>query len=876
MFELSGYSNCKQIGSGGQAKVYLATQDSFQRNVAIKVLLPEFADDVEFTERFLREARTVASLSHPHIIPVYDFGQLDGAFYMTMDYLAGGDLGERIKQGLSEDKILQVISQIATALNFAHEKGFVHRDIKPDNIMFREDGSAVLTDFGIARAQNASNQLTKVGQVVGTPKYMSPEQLQGREVDGRTDIYSLGIMLYEMFAGRCPYEDPDFLTLAMKHFKDPIPKLPMKFGKYQKLFERMVAKQPEKRFKNGAEVVELIEKIRSGKVDAANIDSSNAAQLKAKAKPMAADVNAKPGKLVHIPREFMIELQDLDPLIDLRWNKKVTAILSQMDSEKRKFAFSQYLEPKGIIYDAEKKQFVFHGRPSVQDVSAHFVNMGVQNISRKFLEAQEMLQATRDPIAYADIVESSLSVIDGYDTQENISTQNEKINLRQAFLDDLVLITRGMDFEIPPNQRNLTSDAIKIFIIEVFIKQQIQGYRFKTVALKTLVNDTNPFVKDVIAAEAKVRQCEVIKSDAYYFLIGPVRNFDQNPYSIRRFLIEESVMRGSVVYFNSVALSLEDIANQAHHEKIIWVLSRIITLERQLSQGVLKLVEEIEKAQVSFLLPILNRSIEADGTQLEKTIEKRLNEYERSLSLYILNKIPKGILELAKTQDDYEYLFFSLRKLIIDLACDVRDFATQSTTVLSYKAEEMDLKMMSYLRLLDKRKSAVFTSYRPEEIDPLLDPAMPVEEFTAAIDNFEPKFDKLRIKYKELLRKNAVPKSNFVLVLKKIFHLERKQITPEDVLAEIDTVKHKCLIALIKICKRYPKLALYLEFEDLVQIDEAMRHYALPTGAEGLARLPLLFRLYEDRTTFDIKAVRKTLDFDIFKEVPDHLGESIR
>ncbi len=874
MIELSGYSDFKEVGSGGQAKVYLATQDSFQRKVAIKVLLPEFADDVDFTERFLREARTVANLSHPHIIPVYDFGQLDGSFYMTMDYLSGGDLGDRLSGDLAEDDILRIISQIATALHFAHEKGFVHRDIKPDNIMFREDGSAVLTDFGIARAQDASNQLTKVGQVVGTPKYMSPEQLQGKEVDGRTDIYSLGIMLYEMFTKRCPYEDPDFMTLAMKHFKDPIPKLPMKYSKYQKLFERMVAKEPDKRFRDGAEAVELIEQIRSGKVEANSIDSGNAAQLKAKAAPKPIFSEKQP-KLVHIPRELMLELQDLDPLLDVNWNQRATAILAQLDSVKRKYAFEQYLEPKGVIYDADTKKFDFYGRQSVQDVVAYLRNAGLQTIGRKFIEGQEMLRSTRDPIAFADMVESSLSVIERYDTQENLSVQKEKILLRNAFLDDLVLIARGMDFEVPKNQRSLSADAIKVFIIEIFIKQQIQGYRFKTLPISALENDENDYIKTTMAKEVKVRQCEVIKSENYFFLVGPVRDFDQNPYSIRRFLIEETVMGGSVVYFNAVAISHKHIAKPKNHEVISWILSRIVTLERQLSHGIIKLVEDIEKAQKLYLLPILNKPIEADGTQLEKAIARRLHEYERNLSIFILGKIPKGVSELANTVDDYEYLFFSLRKLIIDLACDVRDFSTQSTTVLSTAAEEMDLRMMSYLKLLDKRKTKVFTTAREEEVDPANDPDLPREEFAAALDNFEPKFDKLRMKYKEILRKNAAPKNSFRILLEKIFKIEEKELTTDDVQNEIDSVKRKCLIALIKICKRYPRVTLYLEFEDLVQINEELRHYSIPAGDEGLARLPILFKLYEDRTTFDLKAVRKTLEFDVFKEVPEYQSEGV-
>ena len=281
MLELPGYKVHGELGVGGQARVYLATQTSFDRKVAIKVLLPQYAENGEFAERFLREAKTVASLSHPHIIPVYDFGQANGSYYMVMEYLPAGDLKARISAGLSEVEALEIIAQLAHALHLAHDKGFVHRDVKPENVMFREDGSAVLTDFGIARLQSGANQVTMVGQVVGTPKYMSPEQVQARQLDGRADMYSLGIMFYEMLAKRVPYDHADFTTLAVMHCKDPIPALPGRFRRYQRLFERMVEKEAEKRFASAQELAQTIREILTGKKDPESIVSSASLALKA-------------------------------------------------------------------------------------------------------------------------------------------------------------------------------------------------------------------------------------------------------------------------------------------------------------------------------------------------------------------------------------------------------------------------------------------------------------------------------------------------------------------------------------------------------------------------------------------------------------------
>lgn len=262
MDNIPGYIVKRKLGSGGMADVYLATQESFGRDVALKVVSPSAAKSEDFIARFLREAKIVAGLSHPHIIPVYEVGRHGEYSYMSMDYLAGGDLDQWIKGGIPELEALKIVEQISDALQYAHHKGFMHRDIKPGNIMFREDNSAVLTDFGIARMQNAEDQLTQAGMIVGTPKYMSPELIRGKSPDGRADIYALGIVFYEMLMKDVPYKAAEFTALAVKHVQEPIPELPKAFSKYQNFLNKLLAKNPAERFQSGREVIKAIEELR--------------------------------------------------------------------------------------------------------------------------------------------------------------------------------------------------------------------------------------------------------------------------------------------------------------------------------------------------------------------------------------------------------------------------------------------------------------------------------------------------------------------------------------------------------------------------------------------------------------------------------------
>ncbi|MDY0296013.1 MAG: bifunctional serine/threonine-protein kinase/formylglycine-generating enzyme family protein [Acidobacteriota bacterium] len=256
--EIPGYQIEKELGQGGMARVFLAKEEKLERYVALKVMALSPTQDDSMAKRFVREARTAAGLSHAGIVPVYDVGEHGGYFYIAMDYLPGGSLAGLIESGpLQPENALAIFSAIASALDYAHGKGFIHRDVKPDNILFREDGTPVLCDFGIARAVGSATRLTKTGMSVGTPHYMSPEQARGKPLDGRSDLYSLGVVLYEMLTGKVPFEAEDSVAVAIAHVQNPVPRLPDHLSKYQPLLDKLLAKDPEQRPQAGKEAADL-------------------------------------------------------------------------------------------------------------------------------------------------------------------------------------------------------------------------------------------------------------------------------------------------------------------------------------------------------------------------------------------------------------------------------------------------------------------------------------------------------------------------------------------------------------------------------------------------------------------------------------------
>ena len=270
MLEIPGYRLHKRLGKGGMAEVYLATQLSLDREVAVKVLLR--TEDAAFIERFIQEGHIVASLRHPAIITIHDIGQItDGRHYLAMEYIGGGDLAQHRGIVFSPSRALDIVRQLAGGLAVVHDGGLVHRDVKPANILFRNDGSVVLTDFGVAKAVELDNELTHFGIAVGSPAYSSPEQAQCQPLDARSDIYSLGVILAEMLTGTNPFRAASYPQTVLNHMQMPPPELPPALAAYQPLLAGMLAKQPDNRFGNCRELLEAIDTLTEPDMDMTRI-----------------------------------------------------------------------------------------------------------------------------------------------------------------------------------------------------------------------------------------------------------------------------------------------------------------------------------------------------------------------------------------------------------------------------------------------------------------------------------------------------------------------------------------------------------------------------------------------------------------------------
>ncbi len=916
---ISKYHIDSILGRGTMGIVYKATEEVSQRSVAIKTIHPQLLANkvgAELGRRLKAEAIAATRRHHENIVNIYDVGQDLDLFYIVMEYVKGYELDRLLKSQtpLPLECITDFFLGICEGLAYAHQQGIVHRNLKPANIIISEDDTVKITDFGIANI--AASEGT-----AETAFYMAPEQQAGLAGDCRADIYALGIIAFELCTLcedfpqiLCQYSVTCTPEAKQTNKIDPNIKLPQALTKF---IDTCLSPDANRRYNNMTEVIEAYQaainiinnnttpraarNVRNSAAQpapkaAASFDfdldpdfletirqktavANDVPLVVATVKPTATTASSTPplevtpkGAESSTTLELIRALKNIHPVLDYDWMESVPRLLKQLDEGTRRRCYKNILEPKGISLTSAGK-FTFTNQRSLTNAKKTVTSRPLNTLTDELLRVVNAIGKTRNILLIADALEAGFKQINDIDTKDNLALQKEKLVLIESFLYDFAIALRQLDFDVPENRRGLTIDMIKTYIIEVYIKQKILNYSFSPLPLRELQNDRNHFINTELVQAAKAHRLSIMTTERYFFLIGEVSKPGLDLYSVRRLLTEDASMGGRAAYFHILAVDRNELTSVHYQEKVRVDIESIVTPQRQLNSEIIELVDSLESVQVRHLLPLLIKPLEAEGTSLQTVIEERLLDYERNLCTLALNKVTRSLKEKAKTPDDYEFLYVALKSFVIESLGDIHDFYYQSPTRWSPKSQELEFKVIAYLRLLEKRKNSVFNSDR-EAVLAMGDDhnyRKPMDELIQTVNKTIPIIQNLKNTLQEAKRQDAERTS-----AQKSWDtfLSRKRLEPKDVQQALDQALKESHLAIVNIPKRYPKITIYLEFEGLISVDESVRHYALPKGEDGISLLPMLIRLPEDTREFDIFAVKELLKPTLFRPLGDRLLEA--
>lgn len=565
----------------------------------------------------------------------------------------------------------------------------------------------------------------------------------------------------------------------------------------------------------------------------------------------------------YIPYELRSVVTQIDPQLDLYWQHNLQQIFSQINPEQRDRIYRQILIRKNIKWNAQ--QNTFEASPSLpfEEVVEGIVHLGMKNLAQKILKSLDELKKYQSALEIANYLESVLAQLNKINVEENIHLQQNKLQLRESFIYSAAQIVRHKsDIELPNNHRGLTPDIFKCFVCEVFLKQQLLHFYFKTLRGRQLQQQPHALIKDFLQTQQKLRQLEVIKTSRYIFALAQSDDPDVNPFSVRRFLSEERLPLSDNIYLHAAILDLAQLTQTEHQEIFEWQVTRIVTVEKQIGQHIIEFVNKLEQVNNERLLPLLLKPLDTSGLVIEKVIQKRLLSFEKELAICILEPMQHALRHQASHIDEMDYLYMSTRQIMGDILGYFYDFQSQAGVMFDSQADQFAARLKSYLALHEKRRNQVFALLTDEDWQHYHEMMLkPLESLNLTVRSALNEYREHYRQLKDLQRSLDKETQSF---LGKIF--KRSQKTQE----QIEALKHQAFNArqnayldIVRIPKQYPNMTVYLEFESLISINDKERHYAFAVGDNGVTHLPLLVQLPEDRGLINLQEIHQHLDFDL-------------
>lgn len=564
----------------------------------------------------------------------------------------------------------------------------------------------------------------------------------------------------------------------------------------------------------------------------------------------------------YIPYQLKVLATQIDPNLDIHWQDALQALFSKASPAEWENICQDILQLKKIHWNRKEHTFSYLAKHDFHLLTEEIAYPHIKLLTTRIADSLEKLRKYNNIYDISDYLENILSQIHQIDTEDDFDLQEQKkLILREFIYAAAQIILAKQEIDLPANQRHIDTAVIKTFITEVFLKQQLLKYTFNILRSHQLREEKDHILKYFLYKQQKSRQLDIVKTSKYIFALAPSPESQMNTFSIRRFLQEEKFEACENIYVNSAILHLDKIEDEAHLEQFQWQVGRIVTIDAQVNHYVSDIVRNIELYTHKTLIPFLMEPLNPSGVFLEKLVEQRLIDFEQKLCTNILEPIADALKHAVHHIDECNYLYISVKQTLDELIRHFTEFQSQPSIIFNKQVILFIARLKSYATLLQKRHSDVFTVFSYDEWKKhhieALEPTNILKDISiSSLQEYKDAFYELKENQRQLKQS-----SSFLSKL-----LNKPQKIKDNILKlkqKTSQIKKHAHQEIIRIQRRFPSLTVYLEFESLISVNHKERHYAFPTGDNGITRLPILIQIPEDKASFDLQTICNHLNFDL-------------
>ncbi len=563
-----------------------------------------------------------------------------------------------------------------------------------------------------------------------------------------------------------------------------------------------------------------------------------------------------------IPYQIRATLLQMEPSLDANWEELLANIFEGADIDVREEIDRQILKPKEIQWNRVTNSFDYRVTNSLAILKHSFSSERMRSIATKLSHSINWLKSITDPIQIADYLENALHQIDQIPVEDDLKLQREKMMMRRVYLQDVAKLIRTLEIDPPGGVRGLTPNQIKSFIVEVYIKQQLLGYWFKPLLARSSAMMDHPFFKFWLLKEQSVRRFDIVKTSEYLFIIAPVSNFENNPYSIRRFLFEDFLDYNEQIFLNGIVLDMSRYTEKGYIDEFTKQVQMMITVQHQVHKDVILIVQEFEELAEKKLIPMLTQTIGTGGGKNSDVVAKQhIRKFESILTNDLLIPLHDALRNHISHLEEYQYLFVSIHRIFSDILAHYKDFKEQPALFFNHTIELFEYQLLAYVKLLEKRKEEIFVPMNIYEWKVMNDRSeQPILSLQKDLTRHITDYRETTLYIGRLKKEQTEVQGSF---MKRMMRGDKLDKELQQVSHSAIRIKKQAYLDILSIPKNFRKYSVFIEFESFTATSELERHYAFPSGDNGVTRLPLLVKIPENLEHFNLEELNNSISYDL-------------